>query len=99
MPPNPGLPVGHHSVPESMMRRVLGAASIFTLIMTIPQVLTIWIGRQATGVSLFSWSAYLATAVLWLWHGIRMRDRNIYLPCVGWITLDTAIIVGVLMYG
>ena len=99
MPPNPGIPLGPNSVPESMMRRVLGGASIFTLVMTIPQVLTIWIGRQATGVSLFSWSAYLASAVLWLFHGIRKRDRNIYLPCIGWITLDTAVILGILIYG
>jgi uncharacterized protein with PQ loop repeat len=99
MPPNPGIPIGANSVPERMMRRVLGGASIFTLVMTIPQVLTIWIGRQASGVSLFSWSAYLASAVLWLLHGIRRRDRNIYLPCIGWITLDTAVILGVLIYG
>jgi hypothetical protein len=32
--------------------------------MTIPQVLTIWFGHQAAGVSLLSWSAYLVSAVL-----------------------------------
>jgi uncharacterized protein with PQ loop repeat len=98
MPPSPATPFGHNSVGESMMRRVLGGASIFTLIMTVPQVLTIWIGRQASGVSLFSWSAYLISAVLWLFHGIQRRDKNIYLPCIAWIALDTAVIVGVLIY-
>ena len=73
--------------------------SLFTMLMTIPQVLTIWIGRQAAGVSLLSWSAYLASAVLWLWYGIKRRDKNIYLPCIGWIVLDMGVIVGVLVYG
>ena len=78
--------------------RVLGAMSVFTLLMTIPQVLTIWVGRQAAGVSVLSWSAYLLSAVLWLWYGIQKRDRNIYLPCIGWIVLDAGVIVGALIY-
>ena len=50
------------------------------------------------GVSLVSWSAYLAVALVWLWYGIQKRDRNIYLPCVGWISLDAAVVVGLLIY-
>jgi uncharacterized protein with PQ loop repeat len=73
--------------------------SVFTLLMTIPQVLTIWIGRQAAGVSILSWSAYLFSALLWLWFGLQKRDRNIYLPCVGWILLDGAVIAGAVLYG
>jgi uncharacterized protein with PQ loop repeat len=73
--------------------------SIATLLMTIPQVLTIWVGRQAAGVSVLSWSAYLASAVVWFWYGLSRRDRNIYLPCIGWILLDAAVIGGALVYG
>jgi hypothetical protein len=28
-----------------------------------------------------------------------VSDENIYLPCIGWILLDTAVIVGVVIYG
>lgn len=72
--------------------------SIVTMLLTIPQVLTIWAGHQAAGVSVISWGAYLVSAVLWFWHGVLQRDRNIYLPCVGWIALDVTIIVGALVY-
>ncbi len=82
-----------------LMTRLLAAMSIFTMLMTIPQVLTIWVGHQAAGVSVWTWSAYLVSAVLWLWHGIRKRDKNIYLACVGWIVLDVAVIAGVVIYG
>jgi uncharacterized protein with PQ loop repeat len=77
---------------------VLGAMSVFTMLMTIPQVLTIWIGHRAAGVSVASWGAYLLSALLWLWYGIEKRDRNIYLPCVGWIGLDIAVIAGAIVY-
>jgi uncharacterized protein with PQ loop repeat len=69
------------------------------MVMTIPQVLTIWVGQQAAGVSLLSWSAYLASAILWFWFGIQKRDKNIYLPCIGWIALDSAVIAGIFIYG
>jgi uncharacterized protein with PQ loop repeat len=73
--------------------------SIATMLMTIPQVLTIWVGHQAAGVSVLSWGAYLVSAVLWFWYGLSQRDRNIYLPCIGWILLDAAVIGGALVYG
>jgi uncharacterized protein with PQ loop repeat len=82
-----------------MLRSLVGVMSIFTLVMTVPQILTIWVSQQAAGVSVLSWSAYLLSAVLWFWFGIQKRDMNIYLPCVGWIILDAAVIVGALVYG
>ena len=84
---------------DTKLRGVLGGMSVFTMVMTIPQVLAIWVNHQAAGVSILSWSAYLASAVLWLWFGIRRRDRNIYLPCLGWIAQDSAVIAGAVVYG
>ncbi|HVH72809.1 MAG TPA: hypothetical protein VNB49_17105 [Candidatus Dormibacteraeota bacterium] len=99
MPPNPMTPPVRDLVPMGSLKRLLGSLSVFTMVMTIPQVLTIWIRQQAAGVSLVSWGAYLVSATVWLWYGVRKRDKNIYLPCVGWILLDTAVIVGALVYG
>ena len=81
------------------MKQLLGALSIFTLVMTVPQILAIWVSRQAAGVSLLSWSAYWISALVWFWYGVQKRDRNIYLPCVGWLLLDSAVIVGAVIYG
>ena len=97
MAPDPAKPAV--AKPKTAMDRLLGAMSIFTMLMTVPQVLTIWVGHQAAGVSVISWGAYLLAAVLWFWYGLQQRDRNIYLPCVGWVALDVAVIVGALLYG
>ena len=96
---NPVLVSVDPSRSERMLRRLLGGMSIFTMLMTIPQVLTIWVGQQAAGVSLLSWSAYLGSAILWFCFGIQKRDKNIYLPCIGWIALDSAVIAGIFIYG
>jgi hypothetical protein len=31
-------------------------------------------------------------------YGLQKHAPNIYLACLGWITLDAAVIVGVLVY-
>jgi len=98
MPPNPSAPIDALT-PPGFIKRVLGSLSIFTMVMTIPQVLTIWVSHRAAGISMVSWGAYLVSAAVWLWYGLQKRDKNIYLPCLGWIILDGAVIVGALVYG
>jgi uncharacterized protein with PQ loop repeat len=98
MAPDPATPASDAAQSKTVMSRLLGAMSVFTMLMTVPQVLTIWVGHQAAGVSVVSWSAYLFSAILWFWYGLQKRDKNIYLPCVGWVGLDTAVIVGAVIY-
>lgn len=87
------------SFPEGRpLERVLNLASAFTLIMSLPQVLSIWVARQVSGVSLLSWASYLVAAILWLIHGVRRRDRSIYIPCIGWIAVDLSIVIGILVF-
>lgn len=98
MAPNPIFPAGHVSRSEAVLSRLLGGMSVFTLLMTVPRVLTIWVGHQAAGVSIISWSAYLLSAMLWFWCWLQKRNKNIYLPCIGWAGLDIAVIVGAVIY-
>lgn len=98
MAPDPATAPSDAALAKTVMSRLLGAMSVFTMLMTVPQVLTIWVGHQAAGVSVVSWSAYLFSAILWFGYGLQKHDKNIYWPCVGWVGLDTAVIVGAVMY-
>jgi hypothetical protein len=100
MAPVPSPAVGSNSREQNTgLRRLLGGMSLFTLGMTVPQVYTVWVAHEASGVSILSWGAYLLPAILWFWFGLHQRDKNIYLPCVGWIVLDGAEVAGILVYG
>ena len=79
------------------LEKVLGILSIVTMASTVPQVLNVWTAN-ASGVSLISWLSYLVAACLWLVHGIRTRDRSIYLACIGWILLDGAVVIGIVVH-
>ena len=85
--------------PASTLERILRLLSVATMLMTVPQVVTIWIGGNAAGVSLISWLAYLVAACLWFVYGLQKRDKTIYLACVGWVVLDAAIVAGVIVRG
>lgn len=82
---------------QDALDRVMSGMSLFTLAMTVPQAVSVWTIAQATGVSRWSWGAYLLSAVTWLFYGLRKHDKHIWLPCVGWIVLDGAILAGLLI--
>ena len=83
----------------TVLEKVLRSFSVITMLMTVPQVLTIWVGKNASGVSLASWVTYLLSACLWFYYGMKKRDKTIYLACIGWILLDLAVVFGVLVHG
>ena len=87
--------------PETVsgLERVLRVLSIVTMLMTVPQVVIVWTGASVEGVSLVSWLSYLVSACLWLVYGLRKHDKTIYLACIGWILLDAAIVIGVMVRG
>ena len=82
----------------SALEKTLRVFSVLTMALTIPQVLVVWVDREAGGVSLVSWSAYLVSACLWFIYGIQKGDKTIYLACIGWILMDAAIVAGVILY-
>lgn len=84
---------------NSSVEWVLPYLSAVTMVMTVPQIWTIWVRHDATGVSLLSWAAYLLAACLWFVHGLQKRDKAIYVACVGWVLLDAAVVLGVVLYG
>ena len=91
----------HHGAPTrrdgDLLDKVLPVLSVFTLAMTAPQVWSVWVDSDTAGVSLLSWSAYLFAACLWLVDGLRKHDKTIWVACIGWIVMDAAVVIGVLV--
>ena len=77
--------------------KVLPVLSVFTMAMTAPQVWSVWVEADTAGVSLLSWSAYLLAACLWLVDGLRKHDKTIWVACIGWIAMDAAVVIGVIV--
>jgi uncharacterized protein with PQ loop repeat len=82
--------------PPTRLEKALRVLSVVTMVMSVPQAVTVWTG-SATGVSALTWLTYLVSAVAWFIYGFQKRDKTIYLACIGWIVIDAAIVVGVLV--
>ncbi|MEO7116013.1 MAG: SemiSWEET family transporter [Caldimonas sp.] len=94
-----GRPVEAPAPPATALEKILRSLSVVTMLMTVPQVYAIWVARNASGVSILSWASYLVSACLWFVYGFGKKDKTIYLACIGWIVLDAAIVVGIIVRG
>ena len=65
----------------------------------LPQVWQIFRDQNATGVSLFSWTAFWLFNFVWLAYGIVHRDKVIIYYGITYGFVQFWVIVGGLMYG
>lgn len=66
---------------------------------TVPQVVTIFTLKTAAGISIFTWSTYVAFSFLWLWYGIVHKQKALVIAEILFIVTEGMVIVGGLMYG
>ena len=95
---DPGIVQPHGAQSTGGLGRFLRWLAFGVMLMTIPQVVSVW-RNGAGGVSLASWIAYLLSSVAWLVYGIQRRDPTIWVVCIGWILVDGAVVVGILVNG
>lgn len=98
MPNNPTTPVVPMLSEPGVINRLRQGLSIFAMVMTLPQFLAIWVSRRAAGISMLSRGRVPRLCACMVLVRITETDKNIYLPCIGWMFLDIAAIVGALMY-
>ncbi|MBC8495945.1 hypothetical protein H8D36_07350 [archaeon] len=89
----------HKDKTKRFLDRAVYVAGIVGPIMTIPQILKIWVERNAAGVSVYSWIAYAICSSFWLAYGIVHKEKPIIITYTLWIILDIFIIIGTFMYG
>ena len=63
--------------PTGGLEKVLGLLSVVTMLMTVPQVLAIWVGGDASGISLVSRVSFLFSACPWFVYGVQKHDKTI----------------------
>ena len=74
---------------------VLGVLNIFA---TLPQVLEIWLDKDASGVSVYSWAYYTFFASILLLYGFVHKEKPIIATYLGSVLLYAAITIGAIIY-
>ncbi len=84
---------------EKLIDNLIYIAGILSPIITIPQLTTIWIQKNAAGVSIISWTSYLLVAFFWLIYGVIHKYKPLIFTYAIWIVLDALIVIGTFLYG
>lgn len=71
---------------------------ILNLVATLPQVITIWAGKDAAGVSSISWGYYSIFSVTFFIYGLIHKEKPIIITYSGSALLYMLIFVGSLIY-
>lgn len=65
---------------------------------TIPQLMQVWTEKNAEGLSLTTWVAYLFFSLVWLLYGIVHKEKPIILANTMYIILNTVIVIGIVIF-
>lgn len=68
-------------------------------LMTLPQILKIYVEQNSAGVSVLSWGLYAFFNIPWIIYGVVHKDKPIVLGYSLWLITNIVVVVGVLIYG
>lgn len=72
------------------------SVAILSPIMTLPQLMQIWVDKNVAGVSLLTWSSYTVFAGFWLLYGLIHKEKPIIVSNIFSGTLNIIIVIGIL---
>ena len=72
--------------------------ALVTPILTIPQLLLVWMQRETAGVSLITWGSYAAMSGVWLIYGILHKQKQLVLSQVLLFVLGFGVVLGVSIF-
>ena len=78
--------------------RFIVLVGVLNAVFTLPQVLQIWIGQDASGVSIVSWGYYAFGSLMFLIYGIIHKEIPIIVNYSAAMVLYVLIVLGALMY-
>jgi len=83
---------------KRIMDRAIYPIGALGPLLTIPQLLTVWIHKDTSGLSLVTWVSWVVIAFFWLAYGITHREWPIIMTYIGWIAVELGVVIGILLY-
>ena len=87
--------------PEKGVRildKIILMLAVIAPLFEVPQLWEIYSSRAAENVSLITWSFFALMAVPWFFYGIVHKEKPIIILYFLWFLIDSAIVVGILIY-
>ena len=92
-------PYPHPNKWKRLMDKLIYIVGIIGPIMTIPQILKIWIDKNAAGISVITWFTYTIISIFWLIYGMMHKEKPIIFTSFLLFIFDAFVVVGAIMFG
>jgi len=92
-------PYPHPDKIKRYFDKVIYLIAFFGPLMTLPQLLQIWIYREAGGVSVISWTGFCVFSVMWLIYGFLHKEKPLIVMYFSLSILQAIIAAGAYMFG
>jgi uncharacterized protein with PQ loop repeat len=89
----------HPTKHKRVLDKLIYLVGIVQPLTTLPQVYKIWIERQASGISLFTYTCYALFDMIWIYYGIVHKEKPIVIMYCLWVLLNSSIAIGAVLYG
>ncbi|MFH0870756.1 MAG: PQ-loop domain-containing transporter [archaeon] len=83
----------------NLLDKLLIVIAVIAPLMNIPQVAKIFIGHNASGISLLSYACFTLFDIPWLIYGIVHKEKPIVLSYSFWLVTNILVVIGVVFYG
>src|SRR4051794_12037344 len=90
---------GYSPLSVRFINGAAATAGIIGPLMTMPQLLKIYVDHNASGISVISWFAWMVLDIPFVIYGIVHKDKVIIMTYTAWFFLNLLVAVGALMYG
>lgn len=88
----------HHIKPKKPIDRAMDVVAVVSPMLGVPQAIQVFTTQDAAGLSLFSWLAFAAVAVVILLYAVSHQIKPLIIAQSLWLAVYAAIIPGILMY-
>jgi MtN3 and saliva related transmembrane protein len=91
-------PYPHPNTLKRFVDKTIIFVGVIGPIMTVPQILKIWVEKNAGSISLISFSTYIFVALFWVYYGILHKEKPIIITHGAWALMHFFIVIGTILY-
>lgn len=90
-------------LPPAMKKKEFVEKAAYVVALTGPlssltQAWEIWMDRNASGVSLVTWTLFFVTSLIWLLYAIDKREIPLIISNALWMVCEAVIMVGAFLF-
>jgi len=82
-----------------LFRYIFSAVAVAAPLTNVPQLVKIWVHKNAAGVSVLSWLMFATISVVWFIHGVKTKDKTMMFMFFSLTVAQLTIALGAHKYG